>query len=35
MKEALDELGLERTCCRQVFLGHVQQIEVIAKLKKF
>ncbi|BFI73064.1 DNA-directed RNA polymerase subunit N [Nanoarchaeota archaeon] len=33
-KEALDELGLERVCCRQVFLGHVQQIETIAKLKK-
>jgi DNA-directed RNA polymerase, subunit N (EC 2.7.7.6) len=35
MKEALDELGLERACCRQLFLGHVQQIEIIAKLKKF
>ena len=33
-KEALDELGLERACCREIFLGHVQQIEIIAKLKK-
>ncbi|BBL45649.1 DNA-directed RNA polymerase subunit N [Nanobdella aerobiophila] len=33
-KEALDYLGLERFCCRQVFLGHVDQIQLIAKLKK-
>jgi len=34
-KEALDELGLERACCRQIFLTHVDQIELIAKLKKW
>ncbi len=34
-KEAFEELGIERMCCRQIFLGHVQQIELIAKYKKF
>jgi len=34
-KEALDELGLERICCRQIFLTHVDQIELISKLKKW
>ena len=34
-KEALDELELERMCCRQIFLTHVDQIEIIAKLKKW
>lgn len=33
-KEALDELGLERECCRQIFLGHVDLIEKVAKIKQ-
>ena len=33
-KKALDELGLERYCCRAVFLGHVDLIDTIARFKK-
>lgn len=29
----LDELGLKRYCCRQVFLGHVDLLREIAKFK--
>ncbi len=31
---ALDELGLKRQCCRALFVGHVDLIDVIAKFKK-
>ncbi|MCD6371359.1 MAG: DNA-directed RNA polymerase subunit N [Candidatus Aenigmarchaeota archaeon] len=34
-KKVLDELGLKRYCCRQVFLGHVDLIDEIAKFKRF
>ena len=34
-KEVLYELGLKRYCCRQLFLGHVDLIDTIAKFKKF
>ena len=34
-KDALDSLGVERYCCRQIFLGHVDLIDTIAKFKKF
>jgi len=33
--KVLDELGLERYCCRAVLLGHVDLIEEISKFKKF
>jgi DNA-directed RNA polymerase subunit N len=33
-KKVLDELGLERQCCRALFLGHVDLIDVVAKFKK-
>jgi len=33
-KKVLDELGLERYCCRSVFLGHVDLIETVSKFKK-
>jgi DNA-directed RNA polymerase subunit N len=33
-KKVLDELGLERFCCRSVFLGQADYIELIAKFKK-
>ena len=34
-KKILDDLGLERYCCRAVFLGHVDLIELTSKFKKF
>ena len=34
-KKILDDLGIERYCCRGVFLGHVDLIEDAAKFKKF
>ncbi|MCX6748249.1 MAG: DNA-directed RNA polymerase subunit N [Candidatus Pacearchaeota archaeon] len=33
--KVLDELGVERYCCRAVFLGQVDLIEEISKFKKF
>ncbi len=33
-KKVLDELGLERYCCRSVFLGQSDLIEIVAKFKK-
>ena len=33
-KKVLDELGLERMCCRSVFLGQVDTIELVGKFKK-
>lgn len=33
-KQALDELGLERYCCRALFLGHVDIIDTVARFKK-
>ena len=34
-KKVLDELGLERFCCRTQFLGHVDLIDSVAQFKKF
>lgn len=34
-KKVLDNLGLERYCCRALFLGHVDLIDAIAPFKKF
>jgi DNA-directed RNA polymerase subunit N (RpoN/RPB10) len=34
-KEVLDKLGLERYCCRALFLGHVDLLDTAAKFKKF
>ena len=34
-KKVMDELGLERYCCRSVFLGQVDTLELINKFKKF
>ena len=34
-KKVLDELGLERYCCRAIFLGQVDNLELINKFKKF
>ena len=34
-KKVLDELGLERFCCRGMFLGQVDLIDIAAQFKKF
>ncbi len=34
-KKILDDLGLERYCCRALFLGHVDLIDTAAQFKKF
>ena len=34
-KEVMDDLGLERYCCRATFLGHVDLIDTATKFKKF
>ena len=34
-KKVMDDLGLERYCCRALFLGHVDLLENVAKYKKF
>lgn len=34
-KEILDSLGLERYCCRAIFLGQVDTLELVNKFKKF
>lgn len=33
-KAVLDDLGLERYCCRAMFLGHVDLIDTVSKFKK-
>lgn len=33
-KKILDELGLERYCCRALFLSHVELLEEVQKFKK-
>ena len=33
-KKVLDSLGVERMCCRSIFLGHVDLLETTAKFKK-
>lgn len=34
VKQALDDLNLERFCCRSQMLGHVDLIDTIAEFKK-
>jgi DNA-directed RNA polymerase subunit N len=34
-KKLMDELGLERYCCRAIFLGHVDLIDTSSKFKKY
>ena len=33
-KKVMDELGLERYCCRSVFMGHVDLLDTAASFKK-
>ena len=32
--KVLQDLGLERYCCKSVFLGHVDLIEIVSQFKK-
>jgi DNA-directed RNA polymerase subunit N (RpoN/RPB10) len=34
-KKILDALGVERYCCRGLFMGHVELIDLAAEFKKF
>ena len=34
-KKVMDELGLDRYCCRALMLGHVDLIDTAAKFKRF
>jgi DNA-directed RNA polymerase subunit N len=34
-KKILDSLGLDRYCCRAMFLGHVDLIDTAAMFKKY
>lgn len=34
IKKVLDDLGLERYCCRGVFMGHIDLIDDVMKIKK-
>jgi DNA-directed RNA polymerase subunit N len=34
-KKVLDELGLDRYCCRALFLGHVDLTDTAGRFKKF
>ena len=33
--DVLDELGVERYCCRAAFLGQTDTLELVNKFKKF
>jgi len=33
-KKVLDELGIERYCCRSMFLGQADLVELVGKFKK-
>jgi DNA-directed RNA polymerase subunit N len=32
-KKVMDDLGLKRYCCRQLFLGHVDLLKEVAQFK--
>ncbi len=34
-KKVMDDLGLERYCCRAQMLGHIDLIDTAAKFKRF
>jgi len=34
-KKVLDEIGLDRYCCRSMFLGQIDKLELVNKFKKF
>ncbi|MEK6856743.1 MAG: DNA-directed RNA polymerase subunit N [Nanoarchaeota archaeon] len=33
-KEVLDKIGMERYCCRSLFISHIDLLETVAKFKK-
>jgi len=33
-KEIMDKLGLERYCCRGVFMGHIDLLDIISRYQK-
>jgi len=33
-KKVFDDIGLERYCCRALFLGHVDLLETVARFKR-
>ncbi len=33
-KDILDDLGIERYCCRAMFMGHVDLIDTLSHFKK-
>lgn len=33
-KKILDELKVERYCCRAVFLGHIDKMDLLTKFKR-
>lgn len=33
--KVMKDLGIERYCCKALFLGHIDLIDTIAKFKKF
>lgn len=33
-KKILDDLGLDRYCCRALFLGHIDLIDKVARFKR-
>ena len=33
-KQVMDELGLERYCCRALFMGHIDLIDMVSRFKK-
>jgi len=35
MKKVMDDLGLDRYCCRQQIMGHVELIDIASQFKKF
>ncbi|VVB80582.1 DNA-directed RNA polymerase subunit N [uncultured archaeon] len=34
-KKVFEELGLDRYCCRAIFLGQVDNLELVNKFKKY
>lgn len=33
-KKVMDDLGIERFCCRALFLGHVDLLDTVAQFQK-
>ncbi len=32
--QVLDDMGIERYCCRRMFVGHVEGIDILKKFKR-